>query len=84
MLRSFDLQTKFGPCMGMTRLERWAGLCALCSHTKDSCLRLFTGGRGPRSLDWSLRQRSWHCYSKCSPMTRRCSVCGLAVCENWL
>lgn len=23
MLRAFDLTSKFGPCSGMTRLERW-------------------------------------------------------------
>lgn len=23
LLRAFDLNSKFGPCVGMTRLERW-------------------------------------------------------------
>lgn len=56
-LRQFDLATKYGPCVGMTRLERWEraerfGL-APPKEVRDMVFRL--GGPGA-SADQSL----WH------------------------
>lgn len=35
-LRQFDLDTRFGPCSGMSRLERWAGAGGRASPTSGA------------------------------------------------
>ena len=36
MLRQFDLSTDFGPCAGISRLQRY-GCCATCSFNSRLC-----------------------------------------------
>lgn len=39
VLRAFDLETRFGPCAGMTRLERWVLSRVLSCHSRPALSR---------------------------------------------
>ncbi|XP_021816141.1 uncharacterized protein LOC110758564 [Prunus avium] len=45
LLRQFDMNMAYGPCVGMTRLERWERACILGLNPPKEVESLLTGGK---------------------------------------
>ncbi|KAI5347385.1 hypothetical protein L3X38_015264 [Prunus dulcis] len=61
LLRQFDMNMAYGPCVGMTRLERWERACILGLNPPKEVESLLTGGKRrsllPRSTPRATRTR---------------------------
>ncbi|KAI8923348.1 DNA polymerase delta, subunit 4 [Entophlyctis helioformis] len=58
-LRAFDLSSRYGPCMGVTRLERWQRACNLgLDPPRD--IRLALESLEALKDDAKLQQSIWH------------------------
>lgn len=55
MLRQFDLNMAYGPCLGMTRLERWERACKLGLNPPEEIEALLKGGKVQTNCLWDGR-----------------------------
>ncbi|KAJ3043020.1 DNA polymerase delta subunit 4 [Rhizophlyctis rosea] len=58
ILRAFDLDATYGPCLGITRLERWHRARELGLEPPEEVKALLVGGKeGPKEVVWSFLER---------------------------
>lgn len=55
VLKQFDMNMVYGPCLGMTRLERWERAKALGLNPPNDLLRILEGKNARQECLWDCR-----------------------------
>ena len=58
ILRVFDLEANYGPCTGMTRLERWERARDIGADPPDEIADILNTRQGILDLRWSILEQN--------------------------